>query len=284
MRLKLVMSSGRTHHLWHRYCPQSSPKSIHRYRFVTVYYLSATSTAIYMHNASSVGKDMHSQLESPIRILIIDDHPVLRMGLRVVIENHQHMRVVGEASDSATAVAVTTEEQPDIILLDLDLGRDSGFDLLPEVLEIAPEARLIVVTGVRDAEAHQRAVLLGAVGLVLKEKALESLPKAIEKVYEGEVWLDRSMIASVLNSRARGGQAHDHDAYAAQISSLTERERQVIQLLGEGLRNKEIAERLVISEATVRNHLTSILAKIGVNDRFELVVFAYRHGLSQLPK
>jgi two-component system nitrate/nitrite response regulator NarL len=227
---------------------------------------------------------MHSQQKSFIRILIIDDHAVLRIGLRAVIESDERMRVVGEASDHASAVAVAAEQQPDIILLDLDLGNDNGFDLLPEVLQLAPDARLIVLTGVRDNDAHRRAVLLGAMGLVLKEKALDSLLKAIEKVYQGEVWLDRTMIASVLNSRARGDMSPEQNVHATQIATLTEREREVIQLLGAGMRNKEIAERLVISEATVRNHLTSIFAKIGVNDRFELVVFAYRYGLSQLPK
>jgi len=227
---------------------------------------------------------MHSQPQSEIRILIIDDHAVLRIGIRAVIESHEKMRVVGEAFDHDSAVAAAAEQQPDIILLDLDLGNDDGFDLLPEVLQLAPDARLIVLTGVRDNDAHQRAVLLGAMGLVLKEKAIESLCKAIEKVYEGEVWLDRAMIANVLNSRAKAGKAQEQDIYATQIATLTEREREVILLIGEGMRNKEIAERLVISEATVRNHLTSIFSKIGVNDRFELVVFAYRHGLSQLPK
>jgi two-component system, NarL family, nitrate/nitrite response regulator NarL len=227
---------------------------------------------------------MHSQQKSPIRILIVDDHAVLRMGVRAIIESDDRMRVVGEASDHDSAVAVAAVQQPDIILLDLDLGVDNGFDLMPEVLELVPDARLIVLTGMRDRDAHRRAVMLGAMGLVLKEKALESLLKAIEKVYQGEVWLDRTMIASVLNSRAHGGTSPEQNAYAAQIATVTEREREVIQLVGEGLRNKEIAERLVISEATVRNHLTSIFAKIGVNDRFELVVFAYRHGLSRLPK
>jgi two-component system, NarL family, nitrate/nitrite response regulator NarL len=227
---------------------------------------------------------MHSQQRSPIRILIIDDHAVLRLGLRAFIESDQRMRVVGEASDHSSAVAVAIEQQPDIILLDLDLGNDNGFDLMPEVLQLVPDARLIVLTGVRDSDAHQRAVLLGAMGLVLKEKALDSLLKAIEKVYQGEVWLDRTMIASVLNSRARNGTPPEQNAYAAQIATLTEREHEVIQLIGEGMRNKEIAEHLVISEATVRNHLTSIFSKIGVNDRFELVVFAYRYGLCQLPK
>jgi len=227
---------------------------------------------------------MHLQQKPSIRILIIDDHAVFRMGVRAVLESDERMRIVGEASDYSSAIPIIVEQQPDIILLDLDLGNDSGFDLLPEVLQLAPDARLIVLTGVRDSEAHQRAVLLGAMGLVLKEKALDSLLKAIEKVYQGEVWLDRTMIASVLNSRARSGTSPEQNPYAAQIASLTEREREIIQLVGEGMRNKEIAERLVISEATVRNHLTSVFAKLGVNDRFELVVFAYRYGICQLPK
>jgi DNA-binding NarL/FixJ family response regulator len=104
-----------------------------------------------------------------------------------------------------------------IILLDLDLGTDSGFDLLPEVRQLVPDARLTILTGMRDNHAHQRAVLLGAMGLVLKEKALDSLLTAIEKVYQGEVWLDRTMIASLLNSRARSGTELEQNPYAAQI-------------------------------------------------------------------
>src|SRR5688500_4320177 len=118
---------------------------------------------------------MPSQQLPPIRILIIDDHAVLRIGLRAIIEGHERMRVVGEASDHASALAVATDQQPDIILLDLDLGNENGFDLLPEVLNIAPDARSIILTGVRDSEAHQRAILLGAMGLVLKEQAIDSL-------------------------------------------------------------------------------------------------------------
>ena len=127
-------------------------------------------------------------------------------------------------------------------------------------------------------------MLLGAIGLVLKENVLEQIIKAIEKVYAGEVWLDRSLIATVLNTRVHGNGSQEQNSQMSKIAALTDREHEVVQLIGEGLRNQEIAERLVITEATVRNHLTSIFAKLGVNDRFELVVFAYRNGIVSIPK
>jgi two-component system, NarL family, nitrate/nitrite response regulator NarL len=224
-------------------------------------------------------KRMTLQQLSTIRILIIDDHAVLRIGLRSIIEADERMAVVGEAADRNQAIALASTKQPDIILLDLDLGSDSGFDLLPEMIELVPDARIIILTGLRDPEAHRRSVLLGAMGLVLKEKALEQTIKAIEKVYAGEVWLDRSLIAAVLNDRSHGSRLQEQNVLMDKIASLTEREREVVQLIGKGLRNQAISEQLVISEATVRNHLTSIYAKLGVNDRFELAVFAYRNGI-----
>jgi len=219
----------------------------------------------------------------PISILIVDDHAVLRFGLRAILETQPQLAVVGEANDSSSALALATTQQPDIVLLDLDLGKENGFDLIPGLLDAAPNTRVIVLTGVRDPAAHKRVVQLGAMGLVLKETALELILKAIDKVYAGEVWLDRTMIASILNTRAHANGSHEQNARAAKIATLTEREREIVGLIGEGLRNKVIAERLVISEATVRNHLTSIFAKLGVDDRFELVVFAYQNQLAQPP-
>jgi two-component system nitrate/nitrite response regulator NarL len=223
---------------------------------------------------------MPVQTKNMIDILIVDDHAMLSAGLRLMIESHPRMRVVGEAANRTAALRSASETKPDIILLDLDLGDDSGFDLLPELLEAVPDTRVIVLTGLRDPEAQRRAVMLGAVGLVLKEKAIETVLKAIEKVQEGEVWLDRTMIASILRAHTVGAQ--EQNTATARIATLTEREREVIRLVGEGLKNKQIADRLVISEATVRHHLTSIFSKLGVADRFELVIFAYRYGLVRL--
>jgi DNA-binding NarL/FixJ family response regulator len=219
-----------------------------------------------------------------IRILMIDDHAVLRTGLRLIIESHIGMQVVGEAENRRESLAAIANETPDIILLDLDLGDENGLDLLPDLLAAVPDARIILLTGLRDPEIQRRAILMGAMGLVLKQKAAETVIRAIEKVYAGEVWLDRAMIASILNERVNPSATPEQNAQMARIAMLTEREREVIRLIGEGIKNRQIAERMYISEATVRHHLTSIFAKLGVTDRFELVIYAFQHGLAKLPQ
>ena len=219
----------------------------------------------------------------PIRILLIDDHVIVRAGLRMLIENHGGMIVVGEAGTRIDALAIATREQPDIVLLDLDMGAESGLDFMPHLLAGAPNARIVILTGVRDPDAHRRAVRLGAIGLVFKEKATEVLIKAIEKVHAGEVWLDRALTASVLSELSHAGARGNVDPEAQKISFLTERELEVVGLVCEGLKNKQIGDRLFISELTVRNHLTSILSKLGLTDRFELALYAYRHHLAKPP-
>jgi two-component system nitrate/nitrite response regulator NarL len=216
-----------------------------------------------------------------IRILLIDDHAVMRRGLRLLIEDQPGLKVVGEASGRTDALELAEREQPDIILLDLSLPGTDGIDLIPLLHAAAKEARILVLTGVLDSEAHRRAMLLGAVGVVLKEKAPDVLIKAIGKVHAGEVWLDRTMVANVFNERSRSQEASRHNPEATKVAALTGREREVISLIGEGLRNKQIADRLFISEGTVRNHLTTVFSKLEVSDRFELLMYAYRQGLAK---
>ena len=220
---------------------------------------------------------------SHIRILLIDDHELVRTGLRMLLERRPEMVVVGEATNRADALAMAAREQPDIILLDLDLGGESSLDFLPELCAASSRARVIVVTGIRAPEKYQRAVRLGAMGLVRKEQAAEVLIQAIEKVHAGEVWLEPSIVARVLAemSSHRGAGEAPIDPQAARIARLSAREREIIALIGAGLYNKQIAERLSISEATVSHHLTSIFAKLGLANRFDLVVYAYRYGLAQ---
>jgi len=227
---------------------------------------------------------MLPQQDRRIRILMIDDHAVLRAGLRMIIESHMGMVVVGEAENRRETLASIANEAPDIILLDLDLGDENGLDLLPELIAAVPDARIILLTGLRDPEVQRRAILLGAMGLVSKQKAADTVIRAIEKVYAGEVWLDRAMIASILNDRVNSSVAPNQSAETLRIAKLTEREREDIRLIGEGIKNRQIAERMYISEATVRHHLTSIFAKLGVADRFELVIYAFQHGLAKLPQ
>ncbi len=219
-----------------------------------------------------------------IKIFIIDDHAIVRAGLRMLIESRQNLKVVGETGNGADALASIVCEKPDIVLLDLDLDGENGLDLLPGLITASPNTRVIILTGVRDSQAHRLAVHAGAMGLVLKDKAAEVLIKAIERVHAGEVWLDRTMTASVLTEMARSGEAGKLDPEAAKVASLTDREREIISLVCEGLKNKQIGERLFISDMTVRNHLTSILSKLDLSDRFELAIYSYRHKLAPLPK
>jgi DNA-binding NarL/FixJ family response regulator len=215
----------------------------------------------------------------PIRLLIIDDHALLRAGLRMLLESQEGLVVVGETDNCLEAEQLTTREQPDIILLDLDLHGEIAVDCIPALLAAAQRARVIVLTGVQDAELHRRAVHLGAVGLVLKHKAYAVLLKAIACVQAGEVWLERTMMAHVLMRLTR---TDAPDPEADKIATLTEREREVIMLIGEGIKNQQIAERLCISRVTVGHHLSSIFDKLGVSDRLALVIYAYRHGLIQI--
>ena len=216
-----------------------------------------------------------------VRVLLIDDHAIMRSGLRLLIESQPGLSVVGEASSRADALAAALDQQPDVIILDLALPGTDGLDLIPELLATAKGARILILTGVLDADAHTRAMRLGAMGVVLKEKAPEVLIKAVLKVHAGELWLDRAAVARLFGRNAQAGGRAKPDPEAAKIATLTGREREIVTLIGEGLRNKQVAERLFISEGTVRNHLTSVFGKLDVADRFELMMYAYRHELAK---
>jgi two-component system, NarL family, nitrate/nitrite response regulator NarL len=218
-----------------------------------------------------------------VRVLIVDDHGIMRAGLRMLLESQSGIMVVGEASSCADALALATCTQPDVIVLDLDLGGENAVESIPTLLRTAPETRILVLTGLRDPEVHRQAIRHGALGLVFKEKAVETLLQAITKVRAGEVWLEPTMIAQVLGDLTRPQLSPQISSEATKIARLTEREREVITLVGEGLRNRHIAERLYISEATVRHHLTAIFAKLDISDRFELAIYAYQHGLAKPP-
>jgi DNA-binding NarL/FixJ family response regulator len=222
-------------------------------------------------------------MAQPIRVLLVDDHELVRAGLRLLIESQPDLILAGEASNRTEALTLASREQPDIILLDVVLESDNSLDFLPELLAAAQQARVLLLTGVRDAEVHQNAVRLGAMGVVLKSKAAEVLIKAIRKVYAGEVWLDSALTAKLLKELSRPPISQPPDPEAVKIAALTEREREIISLVGEGLKNKQIAARLFISEGTVRNYLTSIFSKLETSNRYDLMLYAYRHNLAKRP-
>ena len=218
-----------------------------------------------------------------IRIVIIDDQLVVREGLRMLLDNHPGIKVVAMASTRSEALAIIAREPADLIILDLELGGYSALSFLPQLREAAARARILVLTGIRDSATHQQAAQLGAMGVVLKEDAADRLLKAIEKVYQGEAWLDRLTVGNLLWQMSSNDK-ESLDPQKKKISTLTERERQVIVLISEGLKNKQIAERLFISPTTVTHHLSSIYSKLGVSDRLELVVYAFANKLAKMPE
>jgi len=218
--------------------------------------------------------------DNPIEVVLIEDHAVVRAGIRLLLGSQPGLKVVGEAGNRKEALALVARQQPDIILLDLMLGEESGLELLPE-LTASCKAHVIVLTGMTEADIHRRVVSLGARGLVFKEQATEVLLQAIAKVAAGEVCFDPAMMARWLATPPKSSE--DQDLEAAKIVLLSEREREVLVLVCEGLKNHQIGARLYISETTVRHHLTSIFQKLQVADRLELLIYAFRHRLCQVP-
>jgi DNA-binding NarL/FixJ family response regulator len=221
---------------------------------------------------------MTPESHASIRIVLVDDHAVVRAGLRLLLERDPRFAIVGEAATTSEALEAAVTHHPDVVVLDLDLGQEKGADCLPELRRVVPDARILVLTGLRDPAAHQQAVRLGAIGVLAKERAPESLLHAVERVYAGESWLDRSTTATLLAELA-GENKSKPDPDEARIASLSPREREVIDLILQGLRNKDIAKRMFISEATVRHHLTSIFEKLHVSDRLGLTIYAFKHHL-----
>jgi two-component system nitrate/nitrite response regulator NarL len=219
-----------------------------------------------------------------IRILLVDDHVLVRQGLRMLIENNPDMKVVGEAARCEEALEVAANVIPDVVLLDLDLGGGSGLNIIPQLVSLHEKMRVIILTGVRDTELHRRAIRTGAVGLLMKDQAGGVLAKAIRRVHAGEIWIDRSMTAVVFQEMRRGADPQRLDTEAARIDSLTPREREVVALIAQGFGTARIAKDLYISEKTVRNHLASIFDKLMVSDRLELAIYAVRHGISPQPQ
>ena len=225
---------------------------------------------------------MPSFLSHAVRILLINNHVTFCAGLRVLIESQHGLNVIGEARDHADALVIAARDRPDIILLDLDLDTANGLDLLSELRAAAIGARFLVLTGLHDPTAYYRALQLGALGIVLKEQIVESLTHAIKEVYAGKAWLDGAVMAKVLDCLSSGiEQAAQTDSEAAKVATLTGREREIIALVSEGLRNQQIANRLFISEGTVRNHLTVIFDKLELSDRCALIVYAHQQRLNR---
>jgi DNA-binding NarL/FixJ family response regulator len=212
-------------------------------------------------------------------VLLLADDRITRAGVRILIENEAGLSVVGEHALIDDPTSVLALERPHIALIDVDR---SSRDFVPALIaRLCKKTRVIVLTSVCDAEMASSIFWSGAKGLVRKDQTPTLLLKAIRRVDAGEVWLDRLTMARLLSELSLVGDASTIDAPRA--GRLTLRERQLITVVGQGFGNSEIAERLHISEATVRNHLTSIFKKLELHSRFELVMYALRQGLIKAP-
>ena len=219
-------------------------------------------------------------MAAPIRVCIIEHHPIMRIGLRMLLAPQPELQLVGEADDRKGAFEVARRECPNLFLVDLHLGPESITDFLEELL-IACEAKAIVLTDAPVEEQIHRAIRAGATGVVYKNEPSEALVRAIRKVHAGEVWLPRSMMASAL-SRFRAVRSNiNDDREKVKIATLTAREREIVALVASGMNRRTIAEKLFISEATVRNHLSSIFGKLEISNQFELVFYAQRHNFNK---
>ncbi len=216
--------------------------------------------------------------------MLIDDHQTMLWGLVKLIESEKpRMEVVGTARSSEEALEKVGSLCPDVILLDIDLGGTSALDILPALL-LNPASRVLIFTGERDQAMLDLAVFRGARGVLRKDASAEQVLKAIEKTADGEIWLDRETLGRVFSEFMTPKAASKLDPEAEKLASLTPRERKIIHAVveGSGAHNKALADRLFISDHTLRNHLTAIYQKLGVSNRLELYVYAAKHQLGNL--
>jgi len=214
-----------------------------------------------------------------IRIVIADDHPIFRDGLRKLLMLEEDFRVVAEARDGKEVLEVLDEHQPDILLLDLKMPGLDGLTALQKLQNSRTKTKVIVLTASEDKNQFVQAMKFGTCGIVLKQTATELLIKSIRKVHAGEIWLDSHTTAAVMRqfsspmeSTPLGGRDRDR-------SPLSQREREIVVLVAQGFKNKEMAEKMFISEQTVKNHLHNIFDKLGVSDRLELALYAIHKNI-----
>ena len=207
-----------------------------------------------------------------IRVFLADDHPVVRQGLRTFLESRPGIEVVGEAGDGDAVVTEVERLHPDVVLMDLVMPGGGGIPAIRRIRDRAPDTRVVVLTSFASDDQVIPAVQAGAAGYLLKDVEPSGLEAAIRLVHDGEALLDPQIAGRVMEQVA-------HPAPGGDLASLTPREREVLELLGRGLSNRELADTLVVSEKTVKTHVSNILMKLGVHDRTQAALLAVRAGL-----
>ena len=218
-----------------------------------------------------------------IRIVVADDHPIFRDGLCKLLALEEDFEVVGQAQDGQEVLDVLQQYEPDILLLDLKMPGLDGLGTLQRLQAARIRTRVIVLTASDDKNEFVQAMKLGTSGIVLKQTATDLLIKSIRKVHAGEIWLDSHTTAAVIRQFVSAEELPPPSQTAAprerERSPLSQREREIVALVAQGFKNKEMAEKMFISEQTVKNHLHNIFDKLGVSDRLELALYAIHNNL-----
>jgi DNA-binding NarL/FixJ family response regulator len=211
------------------------------------------------------------------RILLVDDHEVVRLGLKALLEHHAQFTVVGEASTAKEAMEQVARLRPDIVLMDIRLPGASGIEACEEVVKSYPDTRVVMLTSYAEDEMLFSAIRAGASGYILKQIGGDDLIRALEAVGRGEAMLDPLVTQRVFKEVQRAVKEEEASAFA----NLSQQERHVLMLVSEGKTNREIAKALFLGEGTVRNYVSSILSKLGVSNRAEAAAFAVEHNLKE---
>jgi two-component system nitrate/nitrite response regulator NarL len=214
-----------------------------------------------------------------VRIVIADDHPIFRDGLRRLLESEPGFQVVGEASDGAEAIERAKELDPDILLLDVAMPRVTGIAALEQLAQLPKPVRTILLTASIEKPQIVTALQLGARGIVLKDTATSLLLKSIWCVMDGQYWVGHQAVADLIESLRKLMAAPDEGPPRQREFGLTKRELEIVGTIVAGYSNKEIAKSFAISEETVKHHLTNVFNKVGVSNRLELALFAVKHNL-----
>jgi len=221
--------------------------------------------------------------KATVRIVIADDHPIVRDGLKKLLLLEDDFEIVGEAGDGREVLEKVQALDPDVLLLDLRMPNLDGLSALQALQQTNKRTRVIVLTASEDKNEFVQAMKLGCSGIVLKQTAPDLIVKSIRKVNSGEIWLDSNTTAAVMRQFSTGQEGSTGGGQASgksrERSPLSTREREIVALVAQGYKNKEMAEKMFISEQTVKNHLHNIFDKLGVSDRLELALYAIHKGL-----
>jgi len=211
------------------------------------------------------------------RILLVDDHEVVRLGLKSLLERHPQFDIIGEASSAREALEQVANNHPDVVVMDIRLPGTSGIEACEEITSRFPETRVLMLTSYAEDEMLFSAIRAGASGYVLKQIGGEELVRALEAVARGEALLDPAVTQRVFQEVRRAVKEEEASAFA----HLSQQEKHVLLLVSEGRTNREIAKALFLGEGTVRNYVSSILSKLGVSNRAEAAAYAVEHNLRE---